>query len=283
MTAVTPTATGFTAFFNKPFLPSDITLYGGTAGAVADVVLIGNNGGQQIHGTVLIDPSNQSLTFKATANYLSELNGTAVSASSSTVLPDDTYTMTLLSGTGSNGFIDALGAHLDGVGNSSAANFTTTFTTHFQANATPVLGLPDFARGPDDNTPIHVSTAKPGIPITLYNAANVTDVTFSLSYNPALLNITSTLSGTSGASDATSTTSNLVLVSNGSGVATFHYTDSAPHTAAPLGPLVLGDLMATVPSANFTISSITESGNLVTVTTAANENFAPAKASRSTE
>ncbi len=273
VTSVTPTATGFTVSFDKSFFPGDITLYGASAGAVADVVLTAKSGNKQIHGSILVDPTNQSLTFKATSNYLLELNGSATPAAVSAVLPDDTYTITILSGSGSNGFIDALGAHLDGASNNGAANYTTTFTTNYQANATPVLGIPDFARGPDANTPILVPTTGAGIPITLYNAANVTDVTFSLSYNSALLHPTGTLSGSSGSSDATSATSNLVLVSNVGGVATFHYTDTAPHSATPLQPLVLGDLIATVPSANFAISSITESGNLVTVATSSNENF----------
>ena len=58
------------------------------------------------------------------------------------------------------------------------------------------------ARGPDSNSPIAVpNDSGHGIPITLYNAANVTDVSFTLSYNPALLNITGTAQGAG--SDAT--------------------------------------------------------------------------------
>ncbi len=86
-----------------------------------------------------------------------------------------------------------------------------------------------------------------GIPITLYNAANVTDVTFSLSYNPALLNITAALQGAS--SDATDAAATLTLVSNSGGVATFHYHDNTPISATPAAPLVLGDLSAVVPNA----------------------------------
>ena len=90
-----------------------------------------------------------------------------------------------------------LGAGLDGANNGGHANFTTTFTTHYQGQHTPALGLPDFARGPDSNTPIEVpNNGAAGIPITLYNAANVTDVTFSLTYNASLLNILGTVSGT---------------------------------------------------------------------------------------
>ncbi len=248
VTALTPTSTGFTASFSKAFIPNDLTLYGANKTTVQDVTLVGTHVGP-IHGSLVIDPSNMSVTFKATASYLLELNGLAQSATVSAVLPDDTYKVTLVSGSGANGFVDALGAHLDGGNNGGHANFTTSFTTQYQASATPVLGIPDFARGPDGNAPIKVpNDSANGIPLTLYNAANVTDVTFSLTYNPSLFNITGTLSGL--ASDATDAAATLSLVTNASGVATFHYTDANPQSANPSKPLVLGDIVAVVPSGN---------------------------------
>ncbi len=246
VTAFTPTPTGFTASFSKAFIPNDLTLYGANKTTVQDVTLVGTHVGP-IHGSLVIDPSNMSVTFKATASYLLELNGVAQSATVSAVLPDDTYKVTLVSGSGANGFIDALGAHLDGGKNGGHANFTTSFTTQYQANATPVLGIPDFARGPDSNAPIKVpNDSANGVPLTLYYAANVTDVTFSLTYNPSLLNITGTLFGL--ASDATDAAATLTLVSNAGGVATFHYIDANPQSATALTPLVLGDIVAVVPS-----------------------------------
>ncbi len=199
-----------------------------------------------VHGTLIIDPSNQSFTFKATAEYLQLLNSLH-GGNNSVVLPDGTYTITLMSGLGASGFLDALGAGLDGANNGGHANFVTAFTTHYQANATPVLGIPDFARGPDSNTQILVpNNGAAGIPITLYNAANVTDVTFTLTYNAALLNILGTVSGAT--SDATDSAATLSLVSNTGSVATFHYTDSKPQSATPAAPLVLGDITTVVPS-----------------------------------
>ncbi len=90
------------------------------------------------------------------------------------------------------------------------------------------------------------NNAAAGIPITVYNAANVTDVTFTLAYNPSLLNISGTLAGAT--SDATDPAAVLTLVSNSGGVATFHYADNNPQSATPANPLVLGDIMAVVPS-----------------------------------
>ncbi len=132
VTAFTPTPTGFTATFNKAFISNDLTLYGANKATVQDVTLIGTHVGP-IHGSLIIDPSNMSVTFKATASYLLELNGIALSPTDSVVLPDDTYTVALASGLAGNGFIDALGAHLDGANNGGHADFTTSFTTQYQA------------------------------------------------------------------------------------------------------------------------------------------------------
>ena len=246
VTALTPTPTGFTASFSKAFIPNDLTLYGANKTTVQDVTLVGTHVGP-IHGSLIIDPSNMIVTFKATASYLLELNALAQSGTVSAVLPDDTYKVTLVSGAGNNGFEDAFRAHLDGANNAGHADFTTAFTTQYQAAATPVLGVPDFARGPDSNTPIEVPNIyASGIPITLYNAAGVTEVTFSLTYNPVLLSL-----GAYGGAGSDATDQNhakLIFVSNTGGVATFHYTDPNPISATPTSPLVLGDITAVVPS-----------------------------------
>src|SRR5262249_18977166 len=115
---------------------------------------------------------------------------------------------------------------------------------------TPVLSIPDFARGPDGAHVVAVPhDAAHGIPITLHNAVDVTDVTFTLSYNPSLLTIGGGLGGA--LSDATDPTSSFTLV--GSPVigdpthatAGFHFSTSSPQS----GTLVLGDIIAAVPDA----------------------------------
>jgi hypothetical protein len=182
VTSLTPTATGFTAKFSKPFNPDYLTLYGTGLRTVPDVTLVGAKNGP-INGSLIIDPTNTVITFSATHNALLLANDLVSDA-----LPDDTYAVTLVSGSGSNGFLDALGAGLDGTNTAGHANYTTTFTTHYQANATPVLSIPDFARGPDNGHAVKVpNDIGFGIPITLYNAAKVTDASFTLAYNPSLL------------------------------------------------------------------------------------------------
>ena len=230
---------GFTATFSRPLDPTALTLYGTNLTTPQDVTLRGSHG--PIHGSLVFDPTNMSFTFVATANYLLELN--SMRGLNSAVLPDDTYTVTLLSGAGSNGFLYAL----EGGAGPGLGNYTTTFTTSYQRNATPVLSIPDFARGPDSNSPIQVPNVfASGIPITLYNAAAVTDVTFSLSYNPALLTVGAFGGAGSDASDQNH--ASLILVSNSGGVATFHYSDPNPVSATPTAPLVFGDITAVVPS-----------------------------------
>jgi hypothetical protein len=243
VSSFTPTPTGFVVTFSKPFLPADLALYGIGAHFAPDVKLVGATNGP-ISGSLILDPSNMSLTFKATANTLDFLNDF-----SSVVLPDDTYTVTLASGSASRGFLDALGSGLDGNADAGHANFVTKFTSSYQANATPVLSIPDFARGPDGSHAINVpNDSRRGMPITLYNAAGVSDVTFTLSYNPALLSVAAVLGGA--ISDATDPDSTFSLVGTPTiidathATATFHFTASTPQS----GLVVLGDVLASVPN-----------------------------------
>jgi hypothetical protein len=235
VTSFTPAANGFSASFSKPFVPADISLYGPGNSTVQDVTLVGAASGP-ISGTLVIDPSNTALTFHATASSLTLLGGMPI-------LPDDTYTATFVSGSGFGGFHDALNAALDGGNSGGQASYTTTFTTHYEADKTPILGMPDFARGPDATGPIKVpNAAGHGIPITLYNASKVTGVIFSLDYDPALLSI----SGASN-SDATDPASSLTLLdahAHGANAALFEYKSTTPLS----GTIVLGDILAMVPA-----------------------------------
>ncbi len=265
VTSFAPTPDGFTVTFNKPIVPADLALYGLNSAMVPVVKMVGNKGVGNIHGSLVPGPSNQSVTFKATSSYLQQINS-FVFGKDSVVLPDATYQVTLASGNSSQGFLDALGTNLDGANDGSHANYVTTFTTHYQMNSAPVLGIPDFARGPDSNTPIEVPNGgvanggSDGIPITLYNAAGVTDVTFTLTYNPALLGVNGTLQGNN--SDATDSNGVFTLITNAGGVATFDFHDSMAQT----GTVVLGDVVAVVPDAANNLYQATERlvlGNIV--------------------
>jgi autotransporter-associated beta strand protein len=235
----TPTTTGFTAAFNKPFLPAHLTLYGSTPNTIHDVMLVrdpvGDGPTVLIAGTLLIDPSNTSVTFKATANYLQTFFG-------STALPDGTYTATFVSGS-ANGFGDAAGEALDGANNNGHEDFTTTFTIANQA--APILSIPDFARGPDSAHAIKVpNDTGGGIPITLANASGVTDVTFTLSYNPSLLKVTGGAAGDSAAPGSSfALVAQPVILDATHATAAFSFHDGT----AQSGTVVLGDVLAVVP------------------------------------
>ena len=192
--------------------------------------------------------------FKASSAYLLATNqGIGGSGDNSVALPDDTYTVTLKSGLGSNGFVDALNSHLDGLGNGTAADFTQTFATTFQddahanANPAPVLSIPDFARGPDSSTTITVPNNKtaPGIPITLYDVptAGMTDTSFTLAYNPQIF--TPTGGGTGDApAGSTFTMGTITSIDSTHSTVGFTYHNVSAHS----GTVVLGDILATVPN-----------------------------------
>ena len=130
--------------------------------------------------------------------------------------------------------------------------YTITFTTTYQgrrSTTTPILrqllAIPDFARGPDavDTIQVPNKTAH-GIPVTLYNVTNsVTDATFTLTYNPQIL--TPTAGGTGDASGgSTFTMGTITSIDSTHSSVVFAYHDATGHT----GTLVLGDILATVPS-----------------------------------
>jgi hypothetical protein len=258
VTAFTPTADGFTVTFSKAFDPSKLTLYGSGLATVQDVTLIGAHSGP-IPGSVYVDPSNQSITFKATESALQTFFSTPI-------LPQDTYTVTLVSGS-SNGFTDGT-APLDGANNAGHANYTTTFTTANQTKT--ILSLPDFARGPDGSHNIQIpADTGHGIPVTLTNATTVSAATFTLNYNPTLLTVTGASSGDATTGGALALLGTPTIIDATHATANFQYTSTTPQS----GTVVLGDIIATVPNtaaANYkakellTLTSITVNGNAFT-------------------
>jgi hypothetical protein len=231
-----PTPTGFTAIFSKRFVPDNISLWGGTvAKPIQDVTLVGDKSGP-VSGSLIIDPTNTSITFKASAIYLSTFF-------QSSVLPNDTWHVRLVSGSSSHGFVDALGAGQDGANNGGHADYTTTFTTANDGKL--ALNIPDFARGPDGGHTVKVpNDSAAGIPVTLSNAAAVTDVVFALSYNPELF--TPTGGGTANAPAGSAFTMGSVTsidATHATAIFTFH------NNTAQSGTVVLGDILASVPDA----------------------------------
>ena len=173
VTSFTPTPTGFTVTFNKPFNPSTVNLY--TTGSLPDDVLLTPNTQISIRGSVVFTPptnvggSPTGFTFvkTATASALGGFNP------ASGLLAAGIYTVTLRSyKAGGSGFEDLLGDPLNGSGSGDlASNFVATFSVSAPPTA---VGIPDFARGPSNTDAIYFAP-------TLTNGS-----TFALSYtNPA--------------------------------------------------------------------------------------------------
>src|SRR5205085_4511604 len=126
--------------------PTVINLYGTSGTFGPDVVQLIGPGAPQtsFHGSLIIDPSNQTITFVKTSNFTNAVNSFNPQTG---VLAAGTYSVTFRSA--SNGFKDLLGAPLDGTatGNPAGANYTTTFVV--ATTPTQIVGIPAFARGPN--------------------------------------------------------------------------------------------------------------------------------------
>ncbi len=231
VTSFTQTPSGFTVAFSKPFVDSSTSplhLYDAASAGYgpAEVTLVGQNSGA-ITGSLLVNSSNTGFTFiKTDPTY---------GGSTAGLLPADSYTVTLVSG--SNALRDTSNVPLDGQDNGGSANYVTTFTV--TASSAVVVSVPDFARGPDSAHAINLpNNSTNGIPIALSNGAGVTSGTLTLQYNASLLNVTgatTTLSGATFTLDAASTPGNAIL-------------DFSSSTALGSGAVILGSLQATVPS-----------------------------------
>ena len=222
----TATDTGFVATFVKGFNATPLHLYAQTTAALTNpsmTVVLGAS--TKIAGTLLVNTATNTITFVKT-NTTSTATPSALAAG--------TYTVTFLS-SANNGFVDTTGGLLAGDTNGvvPGTNYTMTFTVTAATAAEPTLFVADFARGPNTTSTIKVpNNTGTGIPLTLTNATAVTSVTFTMSYDPTLLNIT----GVAGA--------NLTLVSNTGGLATFSYTNAT----AQNGTVILGQILADVPN-----------------------------------
>ena len=239
-----PTSNGFLVAFDKPVDPATLNLYSGPA----DVLLM-NSAGNVVNGSLVLNtisgwPQDASFTFVAAGGVLAAGN----------------YTVTLVGGPGE--ITDAGGTQLDG--NDSGIP-GTNYTASFTVASTPslVLSIPSFARGPDSNSDILLPNATgSGIPLTLTGAVGLTSVTFNLTYNPALLNISGAQSGPAGA---------LTLSSNAPGVASFSFQSSTPLN----GTVALGYLVAQVPNsaaASYKSKALLHLGNIAVNGTAAAAN-----------
>ena len=169
VTSLTATDSGFVAELNREFETSVLNLYDQHGQpALSDVTFMGDTVGP-VPGSVVIDPTSRQVSFIKTGG----------------VLEPDTYTVTLRSA--DDGFRDTDGALLDGDGDGLAGG-DYVFTFSVAADTAPVLSIPDFSRGPQQDVDVPATAA--GIPLSLSDANGVIGVDFTFQYDPALLDIT---------------------------------------------------------------------------------------------
>ena len=231
VSSLVSTASGFVAVFSQAFAAADLNLYGNAALGVADVTLTGALTGA-IRGSLILNAAGTQVTFLRTQS------GTTA-ASATSVLPNDTYTVTFRSA--ANGFHLASGALLDGDANEVAGgDYTSTFVVNNPANAVRV-GLPDFARGHGQS--VDVPNNGTGLPLYISTGQNVSSLQLTLNYDPALLNITAftlnpTLSGAGVQATPNFNTPGVVILD----------ITSTTQLSAAAGALTLGSFTATVPA-----------------------------------
>jgi phospholipase/lecithinase/hemolysin len=182
VTSFAPTPSGFIITFNKPFNPSTVLMY--TTGTTPDDIILATSNSQvSVRGSVLIDPTDTSLTFVKTDS----ISSAGTFNPSSGLLAAGRYTVTLRSLAAGNGFADALGSALDGTDTGHpGSNYGITFLV----SAPPVaVGIPDFARGPSNTDAVF-------LPSTLTNGSTFALTYTNLSANPTTATATITFSTT---------------------------------------------------------------------------------------
>lgn len=204
---------GFEVVFSRAIARSGLDV----GGLAADVVVT-NAAGQAVAGSLFIADDGRSARFLATGG----------------VLADGNYSLRLRAG--AQAFRDLDGVALNGGadpvnGNDALGQFTVA-----RNNAVSV-GLADTARGPGQRLGLGVNDT--GLAVVLSQAAGVTELRFTLAYDPALLGVATLVRGSSLPAGASFSVSELapgrlaVLISSASGL--------------PSGALTLAMLSATVP------------------------------------
>jgi PKD repeat protein len=173
VTSLTPTASGFDLAFNHAVNFAALNLYRVESGlrGLADLVVVGEKQGP-ITGSIVYDAVRKVVTFVKTGGLLAA----------------DTYTVTVRSTpAGTDGLVDTLGNALDGDADGAAGDaYTGSFVVTPTSDRT--IGLPDFTRGPGQA--VSVPAVGTGLPIRVSDSAGLTSVSFTLTYDPALLSVT---------------------------------------------------------------------------------------------
>ena len=161
---VDPTSSGFTVQFNEAI---DLDLLN-----LDDLSVVKKSTGEKITGSIVGHQSGRTLTFVPTEG----------------ILASGDYQLTLVSG--DRGLVGTDGEILDCDRDGNAGgDFITDFT--ISQSEHPILSIDDFSRQLDNN-PNNL------LQVSLDNGEGVTQVDFTLSYNPDILNITDVIANADG-------------------------------------------------------------------------------------
>ena len=246
----TPTATGFTAIFNRPLGLGTVSspvlnLYDNASGTLGpvDVTLVRASNGASINGSLVVNSTGTQITFAETGQ--SGVLGSAAQSTLFGVLPNDTYTVTLRSAT--NGFKDANGNLLDGNADGTpGGDYVTTFVVNNSSSSVTVT-LPDFARGAGQlvnvpNTVAADNTFTTGLPLRLYNGISFTGSTTIDSQTVQVLTTAGLAEGDTVTGPGIPTGTTISSISS-DGTPTITLSQAATETSAALvnGGVVLND------------------------------------------
>jgi hypothetical protein len=214
------TPNGVVITFDAPVDETTTHLYnspGGSLGA-PDVTVVGTSTGP-VEGSLVLDPTNAYIaTFVKTSGLLAT----------------DTYKVTVTTA------VQALGGVI------LSGNYTNTLSV--TASSTPVLSVPGFSRGAGQT--VNVPNTASGLPVSLTNASNVTQASFTLTYDPTLLTIAATgaVTPSSAATAVGLTTLSYTITSVDAhhSILTVSITGGSGLTAGTT-PVALVDIAATVP------------------------------------
>ncbi|MDH6082324.1 Ig-like domain-containing protein [Umezakia ovalisporum] len=178
VTSFEENASGFVLTFNNDLNLGVLNLYRGLdldnpLAPVTDLpdLRLTDGNGNIIKGSLIWDQGNaDTLTFVKTGN----------------VLAPGSYTLTLESR--NDGFVSTNGRLLDGDANNvSGGNYVQNFTVN--SSTAPVLTLPDFSRAPGQEVNIRGGGQFNPLPIRISNPGGVQNISFTLQYDPDLLDI----------------------------------------------------------------------------------------------
>ena len=154
---------------------SDVNLYDGVdvADDLPDVILHDVTTNTDVRGSLVWNGTTNTMSFVKTGGLLAP----------------DTYSVTLRSSL--NGFHDASGHLLDGNGDLNDTQVNDNFVTSFgvAASTARVVSIKDFARGPGQPVNQDPLVANSRLAVSIDNAAGVRSVTFTLTYDPGLLHV----------------------------------------------------------------------------------------------